>query len=104
LESVEPIEAASRALLEAITLSGITIAFALIREPLGLGTLSLPGGAQGVVELFNITRFDGFILLRILSVSGGGLLLFGYTAALYRYLRERIGEVPRDEIIPEAKR
>jgi len=102
LESVDPAEATSRALLEAITLSGIIIAFALIREPLGMGTLSLPGGFQGVIELFNAGELEAFVPLRILSVSGGGLLLLGYATALYRYLRERTGSVPRDML--EGKR
>ena len=103
LESVEPLEAATRALFEAIVLSGLILAFALIREPLGMGTLSIPGGAQGVIELFDISGPYGFLLLRIFSISGGGLLLLGYAVALYRYFRERYGEVPRDEFFPEGE-
>jgi len=104
LESVRPIDATFRALLEALILSGIIIAFALIREPLGMGTLSVPGGVQGVIELFSISGPDGFVPLRILSVSGGGLLLLGYATALYRFVREKIGANPKEDFSPEGNR
>jgi hypothetical protein len=69
-----------------------------------MGTLSLPGGFQGIVELFSARDPEAFVPLRILSVSGGGLLLFGYSTALYRYFREQNGGIPRGEIFPEDKR
>lgn len=94
----ELLETASRALLEALTLSAVIVALALIREPLGMGTLSLPGGAGGLVELFGSSGDkDGFVPLRVLSVSGGGLLLLGYAAALYRYFKARIGHSSEDD-------
>ena len=86
-ESVDTIEVFSRSLLEAIVIAIIILAFALIREPLGMGTLSLPGGSQGIVELFAGPEADAFVPLRIFSASSGGLLLFGYGTALFRYLR-----------------
>ena len=94
-ESEDTIESVSRALLEGITLAGIIIAFSLIREPLGMGTLSLPGGAQGVTELFNFqdSNVNALFPARIISVSSGGLLLMGYITALYRYFREQNGGV-----------
>ena len=88
-ESAEPFEAVSRALLEAITLSGIILALALIREPLGIGTISIPGSVQGIVELFGGRDADAFVPARVLSVSAGGFLLLGYGTALYRYFREQ---------------
>ena len=88
-ESAEPFEAVSRALLEAITLSGFILALALIREPLGIGTISIPGSVQGIVELFGGRDADAFVPARILSVSAGGFLLLGYGTALYRYFREQ---------------
>ena len=87
-DSEDPSEAVSRALLEAITLAVIIIALALIREPLGMGTISIPGGVQGILEIFGSHGNDTFVPARILSVSSGGLLLLGYGTALYRYLRE----------------
>ena len=94
-ESEDIIESVSRALLEAIILSSVIIAFSLIREPLGMGTLSLPGSAQGITELFSSqdTNANSFFPARIISVSSGGLLLFGYMTALYRYFKEQIGGV-----------
>lgn len=86
----------SRALLEAVVMANIILALALIREPLGMGTLSFPGGVQGIVELFNSEEGHTFVLARILSASSGGLLLLGYVTALYRYLRERNGAIPED--------
>ena len=96
IESVEPIEASSRALLEAVTLSCIILASALIREPLGMGTFSIPGGHQGIVELSIVSNPDNFVPLRILSISAGGFLFLGYVTALYRYIREQSGGIPRD--------
>ena len=104
ITTVDPIEATIRALFEAITLSGIILAFALIREPFGMGTLSFPGGYQGIVEFVIAKDHEVFVPLRILSVSGGGLLLLGYATALYRYLREQSGSVPRDHNMTEVKR
>jgi len=102
LDSADPLEVTSKALMEAITLSGIILAFALIREPLGMGTLSIPGGLQGVMELFNIAEPGSFAPLQILSVSGGGLLLLGYATSLYRYLKERSGGISRDDNLMEG--
>jgi hypothetical protein len=68
-----------------------------------MGTLSIPGGFQGIIELYSVRDPDTFVPLRILSVSGGGLLLLGYVTALYRYIREQNGSVPRDDI-PEGNR
>jgi len=103
VESADPIEATSKALMEAITLSGIILAFALIREPLGMGTLSFPGGFHGVIELFNMGSDDAFAPLRILSVSGGGLLLLGYAMALYRFLNARAGNSSIEDNPMEGK-
>ena len=100
-ESIDPIDVFSRALLEAGVLALIILAFALIREPLGIGTLSFPGGAQGIIELFDSSDADGFVPARILSASAGGLLLLGYGTALYRFLRERYSGITRYDEYPE---
>jgi len=89
-------EALSRSILEALVMSLIIVAFALIREPLGMGTLSLPGGVQGIFEIFGSVDEDAFVPIRILSASAGGLLLLGYGTALYRFLRERNTGTPKD--------
>ncbi|MCL2094332.1 MAG: hypothetical protein FWH12_09110 [Treponema sp.] len=81
-------EFCSQALSEALMICIIILALALIREPLGMRTLSFPGGSEGIVELFE-SREGEFIPIRILSVSAGGLLLLGYGTALFRYFREQ---------------
>ncbi|MCL2232267.1 MAG: hypothetical protein FWB99_04230 [Treponema sp.] len=90
-------EVIPRALLEASVLSGIILAIALIREPLGMGTLSFPGGIQGVVELFDVRQDTHFIPIRFLSASAGGLVLLGYGTAMFRYFRDRGGNTPQNE-------
>ena len=95
-ESLSLDEVISRALLEAAVLAGIILAIALIREPLGMGTLSFPGGIQGVVEIFDAYQDDSFIPVRFLSASAGGLVLLGYGTAMYRYFRERGGNTPNE--------
>lgn len=98
-ESEYPVEVVSRALLEAGVLGGIIIALSLIREPLGMGTLSFPGGAQGIMEFSG--GAEPFAPARILSMSAGGLLLLGYGTAIFRYFREKSGGTPKDDV-PEA--
>jgi len=62
---------------EALSLGVLLLAFALIREPLGFVSLSLPGGAQGSVMLFSFN--PEFILpIQLISSSSGALLLLGY--------------------------
>ena len=95
--SASPFEVLFRALLEAVVIAGLILAFALIREPLGMGILSFPGGTQGIVEVFQSQDEDSFIPIRFLSASAGGLLLLGYGTALFRYFRVWNGSVPRDE-------
>ena len=94
--STDAIETVSRALLEAIMLAVIILAIALIREPLGMGTLSIPGGIQGIAEIFNIRDANAYVPVRIFSVSSGGLLLLGYATALYKYFREKNGSASEE--------
>ena len=92
-ESFELMDIVTRALLESASLGGIIIAFSLIREPIGIGTLSFPGGVQGIIEIFGNfeTNPNTFFPARIVSVTSGGLLLFGYATALFRYFKEQNG-------------
>jgi hypothetical protein len=97
IESADILDTVFRALLEAVSLAGIILAFSLIREPLGLGTLSVPSAAYGLRELFNREESDAIIPAQIISVSSGGLLLLGYGTALYRYIRENYAEAFRGD-------
>jgi hypothetical protein len=86
LDGLTTAEAFSRSLLEALVLGGIIIAMSLIREPLGMGSISFPGGVQGIVE-FSGGEYEGFFPVRIFAVSAGGLLILGYGVSLFRYFR-----------------
>jgi hypothetical protein len=93
VESLDPFEAVSRAVLEAAVFSGVIIALSLVREPLGMGTLSVPGSVYGIMEIYKGQNEQTFLPGRILSISAGGLLLLGYVMALYRYYKNRSGNV-----------
>ena len=63
------------------------MAFALIREPLGFLSLSLPGGAHGSVLLFSF-NMKSFLPIQLIASSGGALLLLGYFWGLYKFMNK----------------
>jgi hypothetical protein len=73
-------------LSEALILGGLIVILALIREPLGYLSLSLPGGARGMVLLFSFST-ESFLPIHVIASSCGALLLLGYLLGLYRYLK-----------------
>jgi hypothetical protein len=78
---------------ESLLLGVLILGFALIREPLGFGSLSVPGGVRGILTIFG--GEDGlFFPVRVLSLSSGALLILGYALALYRRVR---GAAPVEE-------
>jgi hypothetical protein len=85
-------EAVSGALREAAVLALLIIAIALIREPLGCLSLSLPGGREGIIRLFP-SGTESFLPIRVFASSSGALLLLGYGMGLYRYFKNPRGEV-----------
>jgi Na+-transporting NADH:ubiquinone oxidoreductase subunit NqrD len=88
VEALEHEDALSTAFSEAVALGGVLIALALIREPLGFGSLSFPGGVQGMVVLFSAGSSRNFPVL-IIANAAGGLLLLGYGLTLFRRFRNR---------------
>jgi Na+-transporting NADH:ubiquinone oxidoreductase subunit NqrD len=88
VEALEPEEAFTKALLEALVLGGILIALALIREPLGFGSLSLPGGVQGIVILAS-SGSTLYFPVQIIASASGGLLILGYGLSLFRHFKAR---------------
>jgi hypothetical protein len=88
-EAMEPEDALARALLEALVLGALILGLALIREPLGFGSLSIPGGTFGIIELFSYDT-KGSVSLRIISSSTGAFLLLGYGIAFFRFYREKL--------------
>lgn len=73
-------EVLSQSLAEALVMGVLMIAFSLIREPLGFGSVSFPG--------FDIIRFISEPA-RVLQASSGALIILGYGVALYRYCRNQ---------------
>jgi hypothetical protein len=83
LESLSTEDTLLRALSEALVMGFLTLIMAVIREPLGFGTFSLPGGPGGIIELFGKGE-NSFVPVHIISSSAGALLLFGYGLAVFR--------------------
>lgn len=78
----DPMDVLARAFLEALILGILVIALALIREPLGFGSLSLPGGVGGMITFIN--GEGRFFPVRLISASSGALILLGYGLVLFR--------------------
>jgi hypothetical protein len=76
-------EAVFQSYMEGMILSGLILSMALIREPLGYGTLSLPGGRQGILCPVKFPE-ESFPPLRVLASSAGAFFLLGYGIALFR--------------------
>lgn len=84
-----------RAWLEAACLGLIIIAVSLIREPLGSGSLSFPGGTWGFMELVvSGEEGEGFFPISLLSVSAGGFIVLGFCIAVFRYF---LSQKPMEE-------
>ena len=78
-----------KAFLEALALGGVLVALGLIREPLGFGSLTLPGGPQGLLVLLDSPDSAAFFPVQIIAGTSGGLLLLGYALALFRRFKRR---------------
>jgi hypothetical protein len=75
------LEVLSQAAAEALILGVLILALSLIREPLGFGSISVPG--------LDIIRFVREEPLRIFQASSGALIILGYGCAVYRYFRNQ---------------
>jgi hypothetical protein len=91
IEGLARREAVLKAVLEALALGGVLAALALLREPLGYGSLTFPGGPQGLIALFapESSASAVYFPARILAGASGGLLLLGYVLALFRRFKRR---------------
>ena len=87
LETLSLREKFFTALYEALIPGILIVIFAIIREPLGFLSLSLPGGSQGIILLFSFDT-ESFLPLHLAASSSGALLLLGYFLGLYQYLGE----------------
>jgi hypothetical protein len=77
-----------QAVSEALVLGALILAMALIREPLGSGSISLPG--FGLIQFIGGEDQASQALLEpigLLKFSSGALIILGYGIALYRRRR-----------------
>jgi hypothetical protein len=74
-----------KAVSELLLLGTVTLAFSLIREPLGFATLSIPGGGRGIIELFNSGIYTPYTV-QLVSNSMGALFLLAYILIALRYM------------------
>jgi Na+-translocating ferredoxin:NAD+ oxidoreductase RnfE subunit len=95
IEKFDMGEAVFQSYLEGMILSGLLLTMALIREPLGYGTLSLPGGRQGVLCPVKFPE-ESFPPLQVLASSAGAFFLLGYGVALFRRFGGHIPVSPRE--------
>ncbi|MCL2881151.1 MAG: hypothetical protein FWF29_12985 [Treponema sp.] len=86
VNSLDLSEALTRAWSESAVLALLILVFALIREPLGLMSLSLPGGSGGIIFIFS-GHHETLFPIRLVASSSGALILLGYSVGLYRYYR-----------------
>ncbi|GHV71037.1 hypothetical protein AGMMS49928_21160 [Spirochaetia bacterium] len=96
MEDPDPLKIFTRSLSEAGVLGLLILALALIREPIGYASLSLPGGNRGIVEIFSGGGENSFFPVHIATSSAGALLLLGYSLALFRHLRGLYGNKERN--------
>jgi hypothetical protein len=82
----------SETLRESLVTGGILVALSFIREPIGFMSLSIPGGAHGVIELFNSSDKESFLPVRIVTSVSGGCLLLGYISAVFFTIKRQIME------------
>jgi hypothetical protein len=71
------------AIYETLILGVFIIAFSLVREPLGYGSLSVPGTDYAIYELFNIDTIYP-LPIQVVSSAAGALLLLGYAFIVFR--------------------
>jgi len=85
LENKSLVQVLRLSLAEALVAGVLIVIIALIREPLGFRSLSLPGGPQGIMLLHPFGE-ESPLFLRLLSGSFGALLLLGYLLGMYRHI------------------
>jgi hypothetical protein len=75
------LEIVSQSIAESFIMGMLILGVALIREPLGFGSLSVPG--------FDIVRFTKEEPVRFFQSSAGALVILGYGIAIYRHFRNQ---------------
>jgi len=80
----------SDAVSQAASISGLLIAFSIVREPLSYCMLSFPGTYSGMVTIMYF-KSGAFFPIGIFGTSAGALLLLGYIICLYQYSKGNRG-------------
>ena len=78
----------SDSVVKTSVLSGLLVAFAIIREPLAYCSLSLPGSYRGMIIFIHFNS-NLFFPVGIFAPSAGALLLLGFIISLYQYVKEK---------------
>lgn len=76
---------------QAASISGLLIAFSILREPLSYCMLSFPGTFQGMITIMYF-KSGTFFPIGIFGTSAGALLLLGYIICLYQYFKGNKGK------------
>jgi len=84
-------EHVSDSVSQAASLSGLIIAFSIVREPLSYCSLSFPGTSQGMLTIMYFTE-GAFFPIGIFGSSAGALLLLGYIICLYQFSKGNEGD------------
>jgi hypothetical protein len=85
IQAMDLSEGLTESFFDVLAYCGLSLALALIREPLGFLSLSFPGGNRGMIFFFA----GKTSLLYPVSLSSGALLLLGYGIALYNVFKGR---------------
>jgi len=75
---------------QAASLSGLLVAFSIVREPLSYCSLSFPGSSAGMITIMYFKE-GAFFPIGIFAPSAGALLLLGYIICLYQYSKGNRG-------------
>jgi hypothetical protein len=95
LKNKDAESAVFQAAIEALAAGILIVALAVIREPLGYGSLSLPGGSGGIIRLF-VSEESAYFPIRIFTSSAGALILLGYGVAFFNRLKEIMSKTEQD--------
>jgi hypothetical protein len=87
--NIDVFELVSDSLSQASVISGLLIAFSILREPLSYCSLTFPGSYQGMVTIMYFNA-NSFFPIGIFVSSSGALLLLAYIISLYQYSKNFI--------------
>jgi len=80
--------AMKKTVVQAMVVGFIILTFALIREPFGFGSLSLPT-RDGISEILT-SELSADLAFRSIATTSGGLILLGFVIGFYRIVKEML--------------